>query len=1006
MVMAPQPPREFTVEELEPLEHWFESCNGAQQATVAVKLLSRANPKAAHLIHSFLQQRLLVASAIWRQEIQRANDPGKPTQIRFDNRTTTIANDESRFHAFLNGLRNESRDVAVSQLLHYLPLLRPANSDGVRGYIHFLPGLLASFLEDDPNQGPSANAQHHSTEIQQLLTYALIHPALSLESKRSLAELIRQLDDEGNQEMALFLLESNHQGGLDMFPPSDPQSPDTFQTGVRHNGGQWDPWSSPSAGLGPPKQPPPSSTMQRIRRSNSLTPPSNSMIYPQDPWGSSQNDNGRIKPRSLSLSSPSETVNGLSHCPLSPQNSLASSGSGSGSDSIYSDDSHRPSSFHIPGSGMRDVPSWLKGLRLHKYAHLFSLLTYEEMLALTEEQLELQGVTKGARHKIALSILRLRERPTLLAQLEKEVVDTGSLHNALSELKNLLSTPIKPYRGPSADDQLFISSLSPSPSPLMTRDDTSGYSSLDGSMDNLAPRAPSGSPAAMETGGVPLDAGTLNLSKPPPLSTSTPGSRPNKCALTASDMPTVIVSAAPDVDSAEEGSDTSADDGLGGIGEGNFRSAFGICTQLLVSSSPAEENVSQFVGLLDRCLSHEAFTQRQRRRIASWKEQAHRIWNNLPPSGTSGSVSRNSSSGIANTNNGGGPQKSSETRFARRWSNVAHYPGFYSADAGSSAAQTSFGCAPPNAYSLFPPRQQQQQIQQQQQQQRGSLHPSPCPSPSQARPLFAGQSPTHNSYGQHTHHAADGSSVDEQRSAAHYLQYDLPDEVLICIFSYLFEKDLCRVSQVCKRFQSIANDTELWKTLYQRVFEYDTPLFHTGVCKYEFITIEESEYDNPWKESFKQLHHGVHVRPGFQEKALKHPSRYKGRSIAYFDTIQSALEFFDDAESPLVFVHKGSYQREYLVVENNVNILGCSSGNVAENVTIERDTESTVTFMEGARSSYLGYVTLKFSPDISSSVPHHKHYCLEIGENCSPVIDHCIIRSSSVGMLFIPFTFQ
>ena len=57
---------------------------------------------------------------------------------------------------------------------------------------------------------------------------------------------------------------------------------------------------------------------------------------------------------------------------------------------------------------------------------------------------------------------------------------------------------------------------------------------------------------------------------------------------------------------------------------------------------------------------------------------------------------------------------------------------------------------------------------------------------------------------------SDGSMVDEQRSAAHYLQYELPDEVLICIFSYLFEQDLCRVSQVCKRFQSIANDTELW----------------------------------------------------------------------------------------------------------------------------------------------------------------------------------------------------
>ena len=48
-------------------------------------------------------------------------------------------------------------------------------------------------------------------------------------------------------------------------------------------------------------------------------------------------------------------------------------------------------------------------------------------------------------------------------------------------------------------------------------------------------------------------------------------------------------------------------------------------------------------------------------------------------------------------------------------------------------------------------------------------------------------------------------------SAAHYLQYELPDEVLLTIFSYLLEQDLCRVSQVCKRFQAIANDTELWQ---------------------------------------------------------------------------------------------------------------------------------------------------------------------------------------------------
>ena len=705
--------------------------------------------------------------------------------------------------------------------------------------------MLASFLEEDPSGGGQGSAQLQSMEIQQLLTYALIHPALSLENKRSLAELIRQLDDDGTQEMALSLLEStsnhqvHHQGGLDMFPPLDPQQADVYHAGGLRSP-CWDPWNSPSSGLGgpPPKQkqqqpqhPPPSGS-QRIRRSNSLTPPSNTMAYQPDPWSkmvrSTQNvptesflthfvsgpdtqvDAGRIKPRSLSLSSPSETANGLPHCPLSPQNSLASSGSGSGSDSIYSDDSHRPASFHVPGSGMRgkierrnkirpeagivknnnsfrstDVPSWLKGLRLHKYAHLFSLLTYEEMLALTEEQLELQGVTKGARHKIALSIQRLRDRPTLLAQLEKEVVDTGNLQGALGELKNILGTPIKPFRGApggergscsSAEDHnLYVaSSLSPSPS-LLTRDDTSGYSSLDGSMDNLAhPRAPSSAQR---------DSDSLNKLPPQPCPPSPLVPVHRTQSLTTADMPTVIVSAAPDTDSAEEGSDTSCDDGLGGIGESlspTFRSAFAsaelelldashlsqddlpglitrllgkICTQLLVSAIPAEESVSQFVALLDRCLNHEAFSQRQRRRIASWKEQVHRIWSVLPAGGGGGNNGSNSGNNSRLTNGtGGGPgvagqhaKNPGEPRsFARRWSNVAHYPGFYNAPE-SSAGSNSGGVAPfgggsfqPSSYSLFPPRQQ-----------RGNSHPSPCPSPSQGRPPFAG--PTHNSYGQHNH---------------------------------------------------------------------------------------------------------------------------------------------------------------------------------------------------------------------------------------------------------------
>ena len=272
-------------------------------------------------------------------------------------------------------------------------------------------------------------------------------------------------------------------------------------------------------------------------------------------------------------------------------------------------------------------------------------------------------------------------------------------------------------------------------------------------------------------------------------------------------------------------------------------------------------------------------------------------------------------------------------------------------------------------------------------------------------------------------------------SAAQYLQYEMPDEVLLTIFSYLLEQDLCRLSLVCKRFNTIANDTELWKRLYQNVYEYDMPLFNPESCKFMFIKGEDSEYANPWKESFRQLYRGIHVRPGYQDR------RDKGRNIAYFNTVQAALDYADErtsasnscsannlssgttnsvnslncgsvsmnsssciavdepVEQPssLIFLHTGHYRGEFLVIDSDVALIGAAPGNVAESIVLERESESTVMFVEGAKHAYVGHMTLKFSPDVTSTVPHHKHYCLEVGENCSPTIDHCIIRSTSVG---------
>ncbi|NXB67819.1 SMAG1 protein, partial [Struthidea cinerea] len=92
-----------------------------------------------------------------------------------------------------------------------------------------------------------------------------------------------------------------------------------------------------------------------------------------------------------------------------------------------------------------DVPAWLKSLRLHKYAALFSQMTYEEMMALTECQLEAQNVTKGARHKIVISIQKLKERQNLLKSLEGDILEGGNLRVPLQELHQMILTPIKAY---------------------------------------------------------------------------------------------------------------------------------------------------------------------------------------------------------------------------------------------------------------------------------------------------------------------------------------------------------------------------------------------------------------------------------------------------------------------------------------------------------------------------------------------------------------------------------
>ncbi|MGH0158118.1 UNVERIFIED_CONTAM: hypothetical protein FKN15_065624 [Acipenser sinensis] len=232
--------------------------------------------------------------------------------------------------------------------------------------------------------------------------------------------------------------------------------------------------------------------------------------------------------------------------------------------------------------------------------------------------------------------------------------------------------------------------------------------------------------------------------------------------------------------------------------------------------------------------------------------------------------------------------------------------------------------------------------------------------------------------------------------AEQYLQEKLPDEVVLKIFSYLLEQDLCRAACVCKRFSELANDPILWKRLYMEVFEYTRPMMHPEPGKFYQINPEEYEHPNPWKDSFQQLYKGAHVKPGFAEHFYSNPARYKGReNMLYYDTIEDALGGVQEAHfDGLIFVHSGIYTDEWIYIESPITMIGAAPGKVSDKVIIENTRDSTFVFMEGSEDAYVGYMTIRFNPDDKSAQHHNAHHCLEITVNCSPVIDHCIIRST------------
>ncbi|XP_071777237.1 protein Smaug homolog 1 isoform X1 [Centroberyx gerrardi] len=554
------------------LASWFKGWNECEQTVALLSLLKRVSRTQARFLQLCLEHSLAECTELHVLEGE-ANNP-----------------------VVISQWQGEPKERVISLVLTHLPLLKPGNVEAKGEYMRLLPRILAHTIEHG----------RHLEESRQLLSYALIHPATSLEDRSALALWLNHLEERA----------AARGDSLERPPPSGPHHPhhqstppstltssgsssstNTSSSGNlyplhhhqrygsddRLNGWQ----GSRDSGLGGGWH----QQQQGCENGHLLLYPSSSVPTTINTVGTGGGGNTILTgggggqqhsplKRSVSLtppmSGPSSQALGhvwLSqedlraprgpapdHAPLSPQSSIASSGSG-GSEHLEEaglggggSALHR-STFHEEGSGMRDVPAWLKSLRLHKYAALFSTMTYDEMMSLTEQQLESQNVTKGARHKIVISIQKLKERQNLLRCLEKDVLEGSNLRAPLQELHQMIVTPIKAFGG---------------------GEEASPQRPL------LSPEGKSAAPGSHLAGGGGGEA------------------EPGTSLIAEGDLP------------------------------GQFTRVMGkVCTQLLVSR-PDEENISSYLQLIDKCLIHESFTETQKKRLLSWKQQVQRLFRSIP----------------------------------------------------------------------------------------------------------------------------------------------------------------------------------------------------------------------------------------------------------------------------------------------------------------------------------------------------------------------------------------
>ncbi|XP_053608663.1 protein Smaug [Plodia interpunctella] len=381
--------------------------------------------------------------------VQRAVEAALQNHVE-DERLEHEANDESILASLLSARCDDDDNEGAEQLrrlLTLLPFLRTDNERAKDIYVTAAQALVQRCV-DAPRRSTTA-----PDLCRQLLSYLLVHPALTHNDQKTLTQWLRHLENHisGNRNTETvwqqridpcLLSDANIWGSNNTFrrtigknvefrglvEPIETCYTDLLQESFSKNGRDVDisiegEKLNFDAAISQPKS----------QRSNSLTPPSTNFMHMSSSAENLSDEPFVQKPRSFSLSS----EHSLSQLrPISIM--YGTTGSETRLDDLRS---------HNFGEhpGMSTVTQWLKSLRLHKYVWLFTNISYEQMMSMDDEYLEKLGVTKGARHKLLLSIKKLNERSAILDSVSAELtacVSAVTLALALERLRAVLLSPM------------------------------------------------------------------------------------------------------------------------------------------------------------------------------------------------------------------------------------------------------------------------------------------------------------------------------------------------------------------------------------------------------------------------------------------------------------------------------------------------------------------------------------------------------------------------------------